>query len=341
MRDKLKLGGLLAGAVLLCNTTAYAGGFQHNTGKVLATGGVSMIDGAGGGGITPWATITGYGTKDGINGDVHYTYANLPNYSLNSLGVAIGFWDRFELSYAYSYLPTGSTFNTVGLATSVLEGAGASEESGIESFNTTIEMESYGAKLRLFGDAIYNSDSLIPQVAVGGFYKINKNDELLTTLKAAETKDWEAYIAATKIFFPWNTLINVTARYTSANQTGLTGFGGPEGNKKEIRPEVSLAYLLNKRTVIGVEYAKHGDNLSGESVQLGGLEVDSLFPILEPVGLGGVAGDLTQEESDWYDAFVAFFPSKNLSITAAYAHLGDITITPDQYGFYLSLQASF
>lgn len=330
-----------------------------NTGKVLATGGVSMIDGAGGGGITPWATITGYGTKDGINGDVHYTYANLPNYALNSGGVAVGFWDRFELSYTKQVLTTGSTFNTVGLATTTLGGLiddgafglvgdlndslslGLPSNEGIEAFNTTIKMDVYGAKVRLFGDAIYNSDNLIPQVAVGAFYKDNENDALLETLKANKTKDWEAYISATKIFFPINTLVNVTARYTSANQTGLTGFGNEEGNEKEVRAEVSLAYLLRKDTVIGLEWAQHGDNVSGESVQLGGIDVTSLGPVLDAAGLGALQGNLTQDESDWYDAFIAYFPNKNLSITAAYAMLGNITITPDQHGLYLSLQATF
>ncbi len=303
----------------------------YNDGKVLATGGVSMTDGAGGGGITPWATITGYGTRDGINGDVHYTYVYLPNYTLNSFGAAVGLWDRVELSYTNDVLPTGSTFNTVGL---LAKAAGIS--TGIDPWNTAIKMDVYGAKVRLFGEAIYDSDNLIPQVALGGFYKVNHNAALLKTLQADKAKDWEAYISATKIFFPINTLVNVTLRYTSANETGLTGFGGPNGDKKQIRPEVSLAYLLNKGTAIGMEYQKHGNNLEGKSVNLGGLVV--------PGSLGstlGLGSTLTQHESDWYDAFVAFFPSKNLSITMAYAMLGNITLTPNQNGYYVSLQASF
>lgn len=349
-----------ASALLL--TAASATGSQlasaelFNTGKVLATGGVSMIDGAGGGGITPWATITGYATRDGINGDVHYTYANLPNYALNSLGVAVGFWDRFELSYTKQILTTGSTFNTVGLVTDTTSSAGGgaageattaggegdeSTNPGIEPFNTTIKMDVYGAKIRVFGEAIYDSDNLIPQVAIGAFYKDNENTDLLKTLKANKAKDWEAYISATKIFFPINTLINITARYTAANQTGLVGFGGPDGDEKEIRPEISLAYLLRKDTVIGMEWAQHGDNLNGQSVQLGSIDATEAGPALQATGLGGLSGTLTQDESDWYDAFVAYFPNKNLSITAAYAMLGNITITPEQHGFYLSLQASF
>ncbi|RNL65947.1 DUF3034 family protein [Zhongshania marina] len=321
-------------------------GDLFDSGKVLATGGVSMIDGAGGGGITPWATITGYATKEGINGDLHYTYAPLANYTLHSVGAAVGFWDRFELSYTSSSLTTGSTFDTLGLVFDTVGGltdsvAGLPISTGIEPFNTTIDMETIGAKVRVFGEAIYDSDNLFPQVAIGAFYKKNKNDDLLRTLKADKTKDWEAYISATKIFFPINTLINITARYTAANQTGLVGFGGPGGSDKEIRPEISLAYLLRKDTVIGVEWAKHGDNLEGESVEVAGLDLTALQPTLDTLGLSALSGTLTQHESDWYDIFVAFFPNKNLSITMAYAMLGNITITPDQHGFYMSLQASF
>ncbi len=321
-------------AAVLGSMTANAELF--NTGKVLATGGVSMVDGAGGGGITPWATITGYATRDGINGDLHYTYVFLPDYQLQSLGGAMGFWDRFELSYTQSILTTGGTYDTVGLVTDTL---GA--DTGIEPFNTTITMDVYGAKVRVFGDAIYDSDNLIPQIAIGAFYKENKNEELLTTLHAEEADGWEYYIAATKIFFPFNTLFNYTLRYTDANQTGLTGFGGPNSDGAEFRSELSVGYLLRKDTVIGFEWTQHGENTHGSSVELTGLDVGTLQPVLELAGLGDVSHTLTQRESDWFDAFIAYFPNKNFSMTFAYANLGDIVITPDQHGFYLSLQASF
>jgi len=51
---------------------AYLVGFStHNAmagDRLLATGGVSQIEGAGGGGLTPWALITGYGTDAQIGG---------------------------------------------------------------------------------------------------------------------------------------------------------------------------------------------------------------------------------------------------------------------------------
>lgn len=320
---------------------SFAAWSQYDDGKVLLTGGVGSIDGAGGGGITPWAVINGYGTRDGINAGVRYTFAYLPDYSLNSISLNIGFYDRLELSYAYSVLPTGGTFDTLGLVFDLLNDTVAS---GIEPFNTTIKMDVYGAKLRLFGDAVYDSQSLIPQVAIGGFYKENKNKVLLKTLQANKAKDWEGYISATKIFFPISTLFNVTARYTSANQTGLTGFGGGDKNDREIRFEGSIAHLLNKRTAVGVEYAQHGDNLDDRSVALGNEGNINLTPVTNLLsGLGlNIGNTLTQlDESDWMDVFVAFAPSKNLSFTFAYAMLGNITLTPEQHGFYASFQASF
>jgi hypothetical protein len=145
----------------------------------------------------------------------------------------------------------------------------------------------------------------------------------------------------TKIYFPLSTLINVTLRYTNANQTGLVGFGGPNGSSHKIRPEVSVAYLLNKATAIGAEFQMHRHNLDGRSVNLNGLDLTAIQPVLNGLGLGSLSQTLTQKESNWYDAFVAYFPSKNLSITCAYAYLGNITITPNQAGFYVSLQAAF
>ncbi len=348
--------GKKAAITMACATLGFAisGAAQagiYDVGKVLATSGVNIVDGAAGGGVTPWAVIAGYETNQGINGSIHYTYANLPNYSLNSLGVAVGFYDRLELSYAYDLLPTGSTFNTVGLLANTLTGGGAND-TGIDPFNTSIRMDIFGAKLRVIGESIYDSDNLIPQVAVGAFYKINHNNELLDTLLANKRKDFEAYVAITKIFFPLDLLVNLTVRYTSANQTGLTGFGGPNKNSREFRPELSFAYLLAKNVAIGAEYAAHGKNTDGRGVDVGGIDTTVLGNItgaLNNIGVGGPVGQiannlndtLTQRESDWFDVFFAYFPSKNLSFVAAYANLGNITLTPKQTGAYFSVQASF
>jgi hypothetical protein len=334
----------LVAVAALSSESAWAS--LYNDGKVFLTGGVFTVDGAGGGGAVPWATITGYGTRDGINGGVGFTYADLPALSLNVLGGAVGFFDRFELSYANHKLSLDlPNLDTVALVGEILGGAGI--DLGTNPWNSTLNMEVYGAKLRLFGDAVYTSDSWIPQVAIGGLWKENSSKELLKTLGAAENKDWEAYVAATKVFFRWSTLLNVTARYTSANQIGLTGFGSCDGddcsNDKEVRFEASIAHLLSKNTAIGFEYQQHGDNLDGRSVSLGGLDLSGLTDLLGGIPLTeNLAGALTQKkESDWMDVFFAYAPNKNISFVAAYLMLGNISVAPDQNGFYLSIHATF
>ncbi|WP_281783391.1 DUF3034 family protein [Sinimarinibacterium flocculans] len=335
-------------AVALSSTNAWA---NYDDGKVFLTGGVFTVDGAGGGGAVPWATITGYETRDGINGGAGFTYANLPALQLTVFGASVGFFDRFELSYAQHDLSLNlSNLDTVALVGAVLGDLGV--DLGTDPWNSTLKMDVYGAKLRVFGDAVYTSDSWIPQTAVGFLWKENSSEELLHTLGAYESEDWEAYAAFTKVFFRYSTLVNFTARYTSANQIGLVGFGscdgGTEGNErnchndKEVRFEASVAHLVAKNTAIGFEYQQHGDNLDGRSINIAGLDLTGLTDLLGGASLDGLAGALQQEkESDWWDIFFAYAPNKKISFVVAYLMLGNISVAPDQNGFYFSTHLTF
>ena len=55
----------------------------------------------GGGGLGTRALITGYGTDKQIGANAHYTIAKTKDYGLQTGGVAVGVYDRVELSYAY------------------------------------------------------------------------------------------------------------------------------------------------------------------------------------------------------------------------------------------------
>src|SRR4051812_39994447 len=72
----------------------------QDMGKLTATGGVSQVEGAGGGGLTPWALITSYGTQDSYGANAHATRIRTQDYGLSSVGVAIGIADKVELSFA-------------------------------------------------------------------------------------------------------------------------------------------------------------------------------------------------------------------------------------------------
>src|SRR5262245_20321218 len=97
MRLPIFVAFLMAGLSL---PPAFAGDLFER-GKLLATGGVAQVEGAGGGGLTVWALTSGYGTNDGIGANVHYTAVPLPDYMLQTAGVAVGLFDRLELSYAW------------------------------------------------------------------------------------------------------------------------------------------------------------------------------------------------------------------------------------------------
>ncbi|SHM92037.1 Protein of unknown function [Duganella sacchari] len=283
-------------AVLACGGAAAA---SPDMGKLLATGGVSQVEGAGGGGITPWALISGYGTRDSWGANAHYTYVGTQDYKLNSYGVAVGIADRLELS----------------LANQEFKGSLAP----LDQLN--IKQDILGLKLKVAGDAVYEQDSWMPQVAIGIMYKRNKGIGGLgalgvTNVKQLGAKDdhgYDYYVSATKIYLEQSLLLNATLRATRANQMGILGFGGDKNDSTRLMPEVSAAYLINRKLALGAEYRRKPHNLG----------VDN--------------------EKAYYDVFVAWFPTRNFSVTAAYADLGDITIfnPKKQHGLYLSLQAGF
>ncbi|MFP5306855.1 MAG: DUF3034 family protein, partial [Gammaproteobacteria bacterium] len=129
-------------------------------------------------------------------------------------------------------------------------------------------------------------------------------------------------------------------------QIGLTGFGYCEGsgeqqqceNEKEFRVEVSVAHLVAKNTAIGFEYQQHGDNLDGSSLKVGNLDLSGLTGIIGD----GASDTLTQkEESDWWDIFMAYAPNKKISFVVAYLMFGNISVAPDQNGFYFATHLTF
>jgi hypothetical protein len=265
-----------------------------DSGKLLATSGVSQIEGAGGGGLTPWAVITGYETRDAIGGNIHETLVNTPSFTLNSTGAAVGFFDRFELSYAREIFDTRSTGGKLGLGNGY-------------TFNEDV----FGAKVRIAGDAVYDQDSWMPQVAVGTQYKVNDNSAIVHAVGARSAEGVDFYAAATKLFLAESLLVDATLRETKANQLGILGFGGDRSDAYHTEFEGSAAFLLTRQVAVGVEYRGQPNNLS------------------------------FAEQNRWVDAFVAFFPTRNLSLTAAAVDLGSIAGQPRQRGIYLSAQIGF
>jgi hypothetical protein len=298
-------------AYLLCGLLA-ASGAQAETGKLLLTGGVSSIDGAAGGGLTPWAVIGSNASAGEVGATAHFSRAVTTDYSLNTYGATLGLYDRIELSVARQDLKTGITGVLLGLP-------------GLHLRQTIV-----GGKVKIAGDAVLDSDTWMPQIAAGVEFKSLDSGGLDPTLAAlgAKRSGLDAYVSATKLFLAQGVLVNGTLRATKANQNGLLGFGatlGGANNSYSLQPEVSVALLLSKNWAVGAEYRKMPNRLqtAGQAAGLG----DGL------------------RAQDWKDLFVAWAPSKNLSVTLAYVDLGTIvpatTAKRRQKGSYLSVQAGF
>jgi hypothetical protein len=238
------LATALCGSLYAADAHAADGADLFDSGRLLGTGGVTQVEGQGGGGVVPWALITGYGTRDAIGANGHYSYIYLPNYQLHSFGVASGLYDRVELSYSRTLLDTGATGKILGL------GAGY-----------TIRLDTLGVKLRLAGDAVYDQDRWMPQLTAGLQFKVNDRGSLLRAIGARGDEGVDAYLAASKLFLSESVLLNATLRATKANQTGLLGFGGDRLNAYRPQVELAAAYLVTRQLALGAEYRSKPDNL--------------------------------------------------------------------------------
>ncbi|MBV6807214.1 DUF3034 family protein [Xanthomonas euvesicatoria] len=263
-------------------------------GRLLATGGVSMIEGSSGGGIVPWATLSGYGTRDELGTVAFATHVDSGDYRLDVQGAALTVGNRLELSLARQRLDLGTLQDRLGLPWNALG------------------QDVFAAKVRVVGDLVYGH---APQVSLGVQYKRLRNGTLPLAIGARDDHGTDIYVSASRLLLQgaagYQLLLNGTLRATRANQAGLLGFGGDRRNSYRLVPEVSAAVVLSPSWAVGVEYRDKPNNL-------------------------GFA-----REQAWADAFVAWFPSKHVSLTAAFADLGDIATLADQRGPYLSLQVAF
>lgn len=175
-----------------------------------------------------------------------------------------------------------------------------------------LEQDIFGIKARLAGDLIYTAWG---QWSLGVQHKRNRTFAIPGAVGARNDQGTDLYLAGSKLWLAAladrNLLVNAGIRATKANQGGLLGFGGDRNNDYELVFEGSLGLFLTRQWLIGAEYRQKPDNL-------------------------GFA-----REDDWYDVFLAWVPSRDLALTAAWVNLGDIAGLNDQRGLYLALQGSF
>ena len=252
------------------------------------TGAVIQIEGAGGGGLVPWALIGGLGTDAQVGATAFVTHVSMPDFALRAAGVGVGLYNRLEISGARQRLDAGT----------VLPGL-------------TLGQDIIGLKIRLLGDAVFDPDLWLPQIALGAQWKRTLDfGSIPRAVGAARGEDVDLYIAATKLYFAAlagrNVILDATLRRTRSNQLGLLGFGG-NTDGYDFTPEFSAAVWLTDDVLLGAEYRAKPNNLSAF------------------------------RENDVGDVFLAWAPVKNLSATLAWTDLGCIAGKLAQRGLYISV----
>jgi Protein of unknown function (DUF3034) len=259
--------------------------------RLVATSGVMQVEGAGGGGLSPWALTAGRGSRDASGGSAYLTALRTQGgYTLRSGGVAWTWKDTVEVSL--SSLRFGLSDTVPG---------------------QSVRLDTWGLKWRVAGDAVFDQDRPWPQLSLGLQAKRNADFDggVPQALGARHGSDVEPYLSAAKVWLGaaggYNLLGNLTLRATRANQFGILGFGGDQGDRRQLMPEVALAVLLRDNLAAGMEWRRKPDHLS-----------------------------VFREESA-ADAFIAWFPHPSLGLTLAWVDLGQIADKPGQRGAYLSV----
>ena len=214
----------LTGALLFGMLTTAA---VASEGRLLATGGASSLEGAAGGGITPWAVLAGYGEQGEWGANVFATRVETGDYRLDVAGVAAAYGNRIELSYARQRLDLGNLARNLSLP------------------ENSLSQDIFGLKVRLFGDLIYDQ---LPQVSLGIQHKRQK-DFLIPSLIGAQRdedpqRDREPAFAA----------IEMTAGERAGRRTddanrrhdcdhGVGGRGGPRHFAAQCKPTIQVVIL--------------------------------------------------------------------------------------------------
>lgn len=210
----------------------------RNAGKLLATSGITQIEGSAGGGLVPWAVIAGYGSKEQVTAVVSQTQVSLKDYRLEVTSAAVGLYDKVELSYA-------------------------KQRFSLQTLGGEIKQDVFGAKVKLYGDVVYGD---WPQISLGAHHKVLQDEAVANLVGAKSTSNTtDFYLAATKVHLGlvggYNMVWNVTGRFTDGNELGLLGYGSSTASSPKLMLEGSLGVLLSEELAVGVEYRQKPDNL--------------------------------------------------------------------------------
>ena len=175
-----------------------------------------------------------------------------------------------------------------------------------------------GLKLKMLSDQRLEQSPWLPQISAG--LMLRRDSGAGNTFGLLSTKPYELRDARSIDFslsasksFGQRLFLNSTLRAGRTSQFDTPGLGAYLNDRYQTSFDASAAFLVKRSLVVGAEYRS------------------------KPNALG------VDNEKAYQDIFVSYFPTKNLSLTLAYASLGDIAVfSPKrQHGAYMSLQLGF
>lgn len=238
----------LACSLLILATLPYAQASDPGS-RIWATGGVTSIEGSAGGGLVPWALLSGYASDQEWGGTLGLSQAQFDDYSLTVQAASLNWRNRIELSVARQTLDLDS------LAFVLKDSFGLEQDE--------LRQNVFALKIRLFGDVLYSPWG---QWSAGAQYKRQSEFTVPDAIGARDNSGTDLYLSGSKVFFASifdrNLLVNGTVRATRANQGGLLGFGGDNNNGYQFMAEAGAGIFLNRQWLVGMEYRQKPDNLS-------------------------------------------------------------------------------
>ncbi|MDX1634143.1 MAG: DUF3034 family protein [Marinobacter sp.] len=210
--------------------------------RLWATGGVTTIEGSAGGGLVPWALLSGYASDTEWGGTLALSRAEVDDFTVSFAGATLNWRNRVELSAGRQTLD----LDTLGAA------LGEDE----------LSQDIFGAKVRLYGDVLYDR---FGQWSLGLQHKRQRQFTIPAAVGAEDETGTDVFLTGSKLFFAAvfdrNLLVNAGVRLTKANQGGLLGFGGDRDDSYQPMFEGSAGVFVSRRWLVGVEYRQKPDNL--------------------------------------------------------------------------------
>ncbi len=271
---------------------------------------VHMIEGGGGGAITPIAYPVNAGPADQLFGlpAVSFTHLQLRSKEHDSIAITETLYGKIELGYNAARLDLGTLQDDLFKAT----GADIGDD---------LYMHAFTARATILPEKTFCDWT--PNVMVGTSFKyndgINRIDDrlggALTGIGLDKNWGFDFTVTASKTFgdvFGRPLILTGGVRFSEAAWIGLMGFT----DQYQATAEANVVYLITDKIFIAYEYRQMPDAL-------------------------GTIGGLVQKSSDWHTLDVGIILGDRLTLTGLYGYLGNIANEDVNAGWAIQLKYEF